>query len=251
MIEVKQVSKRIKDKVILENIDFEVRDNEILGLVGANGAGKTTLLNIIAGIWPPDKGSVEIDGIDMLKREQEAKAKIGYIPDAPFLYPKLTGREFLSFVGSLYKLDSEKLNQKIAELEKALELSPWIDELMEGYPRGLRQKMTFAAMLLHSPKVLLLDEPLTNLDPKSSKLVKEMLQNMAKRGCCILLSTHILEIAEKLCQRIIVINKGRMIAQGSLPELRELSKRPDTNLEEIFLQLTGGEKLAELLKYIS
>lgn len=251
MIKVKQVSKRIKDKVILENIDFEVKDNEILGLVGANGAGKTTLLNIIAGIWPPDKGCVEIDGIDIRERELEAKAKIGYIPDAPFLYPKLTGREFLSFVGSLYKLDAGKLKQKIAELEKALELSSWIDELMEGYPRGVRQKMTFAAMLLHSPKVLLLDEPLTNLDPKSSKLVKEMLQNMAKRGASILLSTHILEIAEKLCQRIIVLNKGQMVAQGSLPELRELSKRPSTNLEEIFLQLTGGEKVAELLKYIS
>ena len=251
MIKVKQVSKKIKDKVILENIDFEVKDNEILGLVGANGAGKTTLLNIIAGIWPPDKGSVEIDGIDIRERELEVKAKIGYIPDAPFLYPKLTGREFLYFVGSLYKLDTGKLNQKIAELEKALELSSWIDELMEGYPRGLRQKMTFAAMLLHSPKVLLLDEPLTNLDPKSSKLVKEMLQNMAKRGVCILLSTHILEIAEKLCRRIIVINKGEKIAEGTLPELRGLAKRPDTNLEEIFLQLTGGEKLAELLKYIS
>ncbi len=251
MIRVKQVSKRIKGKVILENIDFEVKDHEILGLVGANGAGKTTLLNIIAGIWPPDKGCVEIDGVDIRERELEAKAKIGYIPDAPFLYPKLTGREFLSFVGSLYKLDPGRLNQKITELEKALELSPWIDELMEGYPRGLRQKMTFAAMLLHSPKVLLLDEPLTNLDPKSSKLVKEMLQNMAKQGACILLSTHILEIAEKLCQRIIVINKGEKIAEGSLPELRDLAKRPDTNLEEIFLQLTGGEKLAELLKYIS
>lgn len=251
MIKVKQVSKRIKDKVILENIDFEVKDNEILGLVGANGAGKTTLLNIIAGIWLPDKGRVEIDGIDIGERDLEAKAKIGYIPDAPFLYPKLTGREFLSFAGSLYKLDTGKLNQKISELEKALELSSWIDELMEGYPRGIRQKMTFAGMLLHSPKVLLLDEPLTNLDPKSSRLVKEMLQNMAKRGASILLSTHILEIAEKLCRRIIVINKGQKAAEGSLPELRELAKRPDTNLEEIFLQLTGGEKLAELLKYIS
>lgn len=251
MIKVKQVSKKIKGKVVLENIDFEVKDNEILGLVGANGAGKTTLLNIIAGIWPPDKGTVEIDGINIQERELDVKAKIGYIPDAPFFYPKLTGREFLAFAGSLYKLLPEKLNQKISELERALELSFWMDELMEGYPRGVRQKMTFAAMLLHSPNVLLLDEPLTNLDPKSSRLVKEMLQNMARRGASILLSTHILEIAEKLCQRIIVINKGEKIAQGSLEELRQLAKRPGTNLEEIFLQLTGGEKLAELLKYIS
>lgn len=251
MIKVKEVGKRIKDNIILENISLEVNDHEILGLVGANGAGKTTLLNIIAGIWPTDTGDVEIDGISIIKGNDNLRHKIGYIPDVPFLYPKLTGREFLSFVGTLYKLDSTKLNQKISDLEKALELSFWLDELMEGYPRGVRQKMTFAAMLLHSPKILLLDEPLTNLDPKSSRLIKDFLKNLAKQGASILLSTHILEIAEKLCQRIVVIHKGRQIAVGSLQELRDLAKSPESNLEDIFLQLTGGEKYTELLNYIS
>jgi ABC-2 type transport system ATP-binding protein len=250
MIKVNRISKKIKENFVLENIDFEVKNQEILGLVGPNGAGKTTLLNIIAGIWLPDTGDVEIDGISLAEGKEEVRQKLGYIPDTPFLYPKLTGREFLSFVGTLYKLDSKNLDKKITELENALELSFWLDELMEGYPRGVKQKMTFAAMLLHSPTNILLDEPLTNLDPKSSSLVKEVLQIMARAGASILFSTHILEIAEKLCQRIVVIHKGKQIAAGSLQELKTLAKSPSSNLEELFLQLTGGEKYTQLLRYI-
>ena len=251
MITVKKVSKKINDIPVLEDIDLEVKEGEILGLVGPNGAGKTTLLNIIAGIWPQDSGDIVIDGITLSEGREEVKQKIGYILDAPFLYPKLTGREFLSFVGSLYKIDRAVLNKKIGELEKALELSFWLNKLMEGYPRGVRQKITFAAMLLHSPRNIILDEPLTNLDPKSSKLVKELLHKLASEGASILLSTHILEIAEKLCQRIVVIHKGRQIAEGQLQELRNIVKSSNANLEDIFLQLTGGETYLELLKYIS
>ena len=251
MIIVKKVSKKINANVILENIDFEVEDNMILGLVGPNGAGKTTLLNIIAGIWRPDSGDVEIDGVSLTRGGDDIKGKIGYIPDTPFLYPRLTGREFLMFVGSLYKLDEQKIKQKISELEKALELTFWLDEIMEGYPRGLRQKMTFAAMLLHSPKIIVLDEPLLNLDPKSSRLVKEYLLGLAKKGASILLSTHILEIAEKLCRRVVVIHKGKQIASGSLAELKAAAGGASNNLEDLFLELTGGEKYTELLKYIS
>lgn len=251
MIKVHGVSKKIKENPVLDNISFEVKNNEILGIVGPNGAGKTTLLNIVAGIWPPDNGSVEIDGVNLTEGREALRRKIGYVPDEPFLYPKLTGREFLSFVGSLYRLDSEKLKQKISELEKALELSFWLDELMDGYPRGVRQKMTLAGMFLHSPSVLILDEPLTNLDPKSSKLVKELLHGMAAKGVSILFSTHILEIAEKLCQRVLIIHNGRKIAEGSIQELRELAKSPGSSLEEIFLQLTGGQKYSELLKYLT
>ncbi len=240
MIKIQQVSKRINDSNVLQDIDLEVRDHEIVGLVGPNGAGKTTLLNIIAGVWPADKGEVQVDA-----------ASLGYIPDTPFLYPKLTGREFLSFVGALYKIDHKEAERKIAELEKALELTFWLDKLMEGYPRGVRQKMTFASMLLHSPRNIILDEPLTNLDPKSAKLVKELLQKLAKQGAAILLSTHILEIAEKLCQRIVVIHRGKQIAAGQLQELRTIAKASTADLEEIFLQLTGGETYTELLTYLS
>jgi ABC-2 type transport system ATP-binding protein len=194
---------------------------------------------------------VEIDGVSLTRGGDDIKGKIGYIPDTPFLYPRLTGREFLMFVGSLYKLDEQKIKQKISELEKALELTFWLDEIMEGYPRGLRQKMTFAAMLLHSPKIIVLDEPLLNLDPKSSRLVKEYLLGLAKKGASILLSTHILEIAEKLCRRVVVIHKGKQIASGSLAELKAAAGGASNNLEDLFLELTGGEKYTELLKYIS
>ena len=251
MIKVKQINKKFKNEPVLENIDFEVKRGEVVGLVGPNGAGKTTLLNIITGIWPATEGKVVINGCTVSNAASEIRAILGYIPDTPFLYPKLTGREFLLFVGALYKLDSQRLKVKISELERALEISFWLDELMEGFPRGVQQKMTLAAMLLHSPKVLLLDEPTANLDPKSARLVKDMLQNLAKQGAAILLSTHILEIAEKICQRLIIINKGKIVAAGTMQDLRNIVKIPQYNLEEIFLRLTGGESYAELLKYLS
>jgi len=213
-----------------------VKDGEILGLVGPNGAGKTTLLNIIAGVWQQDQGSVEIN-----------KKNIGYVPDTPYLYPKLTGREFFGFVADLYRLDRSTLEKKLAEIEKLFDLTPWLDNLMESYPRGVRQKMVIGAMLLHSPSVFLLDEPLTNLDPKSSKLVKELLQKMAGAGAAILFSTQILDIAEKICHRVVVLDKGKKIAEGSVSELRALAKTASNDLEDIFLQLTGGDKYAELL----
>ncbi len=230
---------------------MEVNKGEIVGLVGPNGAGKTTLLNIIAGVWLPSEGTVEINGGSMGDRSSEVNQILGYIPDIPFMYPKLTGREFLQFVGSLYKVEQEAINGKISELEKALEISPWLDGLMEAFPRGVRQKMMLASMLLHSPRVLLLDEPTANLDPKSARIVKELLQRMAKQGASILLSTHILEIAERLCQRLVILDKGKIIAQGTIEELRQMAKSPLSNLEEIFLRLTGGEVYSELLKYLS
>jgi len=251
MIKVKQISKRFKDETVLDRIDLDVKNGEIVGLVGPNGAGKTTLLNIIAGIWPPSEGEVEIDGWNISKGGRRIRQILGYIPDTPFLYPKLTGREFLSFVGALYKLKPQDLTTKVSELEKALEISFWLDELMEGFPRGVRQKMTLAAMLLHTPRILLLDEPTANLDPKSARLVKDLLQDLAKQGASILLSTHILEIAERLCQRLIILDKGRVVALGTMQELRNIAKSPQYNLEEVFLRLTGGESYTELLKYLT
>ena len=251
MIKVKQIGKRFNKELALKDIEMEVNNGEIVGLVGPNGAGKTTLLNIIAGVWLPSEGTIEIDGYSMGDRNREANQLLGYIPDIPFMYPKLTGREFLQFVASLYKVEQDAINGKISELEKALEISPWLDGLMEAFPRGVRQKMMLAAMLLHSPRILLLDEPTANLDPKSARMVKELLQRMAKQGASILLSTHILEIAERLCQRLVILDKGKIIAQGTMEELCQMAKSPLSNLEEIFLRLTGGETYSELLKYLS
>ncbi len=251
MIKVKQMGKRFNEEWAVRDIEMEVNKGEIVGLVGPNGAGKTTLLNIIAGVWLPSEGTVEIDGYSVGDRGGEVNQILGYIPDIPFMYPKLTGREFLQFVGSLYKVERETIDRKISELEKALEISLWLDGLMEAFPRGIRQKMMLAAMLLHSPRILLLDEPTANLDPKSARMVKELLQRMAKQGASILLSTHILEIAERLCQRLVILDKGKIIAQGTTEQLRQMTKSPLPNLEEIFLQLTGGEAYSELLKYLS
>ncbi|HVN67549.1 MAG TPA: ABC transporter ATP-binding protein [Candidatus Sulfotelmatobacter sp.] len=239
MIKLDRIVKKIDNKTVLDNVGFTVKDGEILGLVGPNGAGKTTLLNIIAGVWRQDGGTVEMDGLQ--------RDKLGYVPDTPYLYPKLTGREFFSFVADLYRLDQASLKPRIDEIEKVFDLAPWLDSLMESYPRGVRQKMVIGSVLLHSPSVFLLDEPLTNLDPKSSKLVKELLQKMAGQGAAVLFSTQILEIAEKICHRVVVLDNGRKIAEGSVAELRELTRTPSNNLEDIFLRLTGGEKYADLL----
>ncbi len=250
MIQVKGVSKKFRDELVLHKIDLEVKDGEIVGLVGPNGAGKTTLLNIIARIWLPSEGEVYIDGAN-ITQSKDISQVIGYVPETPFLYPKLTGREFLLFVGALYRLSNQNLKNKIYELERALEISFWMDQLMESFPRGVRQKMNLAAMLLHSPKILLLDEPTANLDPKSARLIKDLLKNLAEKGISILLSTHILEIAEKLSQRLIILDRGRVVAEGTIEDLRNLTKKPDYNLEEIFLQITGGKAYTELLKILS
>jgi ABC-2 type transport system ATP-binding protein len=247
MIKLNQIAKKINNKTVLDKVAFEVKDGEILGLVGPNGAGKTTLLNIIAGVWQQDQGVVEINGVDNAKENMALRKKIGYVPDSPYLYAKLTGREFLSFVADLYQLDHASFKKKLDEIEKVFDLTPWLDNLMESYPRGVRQKMVIGSMLLHSPSIFLLDEPLTNLDPKSSKLVKELLQKMAGNGAAILFSTQILDIAEKICHRVVVLDNGKKIAEGSVAQLRSLAKIASNNLEDIFLQLTGGEKYAELL----
>jgi len=251
MIRIENVTKYIEKECVLDKINFNIKDGEIVGLLGPNGAGKTSLLNIVSGIWIPEGGNVFIEEVNLAESADSIKEKIGYIPDKPFLYPNLTGREFLYFVGALYSIKSDIIDKKIFELATALEINSWLDKIMDTYPRGLEQKMTFAAMLLHSPKNILLDEPLTNLDPKSSRLVKELLVRKAHSGCAILLSTHILEIAEKLCHRVVVINRGQQISQGTIAEMKIEKKLSGLSLEELFLELTGGEKYTELLKYIS
>lgn len=251
MIKIEQVGRRFQSEWALKGIDIQIKPGEIVGVLGPNGAGKTTLLNILTGIWFPSEGRIEINGCSFSDKSKEINMILGYIPDTPFIYPKLTGKEFLEFVGSLYKVPKETVYRKVSELEKALEISPWLNELMEAFPRGVRQKMMLAAMLLHSPRVLILDEPTANLDPKSARVVKDLLQRMSMQGVSIFLSTHILEIAESLCQRVIILDRGRIVAQGSIEELRAMAKSPQSNLEEIFLRVTGGEAYGELLKYLT
>jgi ABC-2 type transport system ATP-binding protein len=252
MVVVKEVFKRFGRVIALNGVSFEVGPSEVFGLLGPNGSGKTTLLNVMAGVTLPTGGSVEIDGVDMAKDPVKAKGAIGYVPDSPYYYPRLTGYEFLDFVGGLYGVECGKRGDRIAGLSRLLELEEWLNKLMEGYPRGVRQKLMLAAALLHEPKVLLSDEPTANLDPKSARLAKDVFKKLAgAQGVAIIVSTHILEIAEKICDRIAILNKGEIVASGTMSELRQKARaHPEANLEELFLGLTGGKDYAELISYL-
>ncbi len=245
LIETQNLLKRYGDKTAVDNISFDVRGGEVFGFLGPNGAGKTTTIKMIVGLLQPTSGTVKVAGYDVRSEPLRAKAACGYVPDTPNLYPKLSGRELLRFVGDLYELKRDKLDERIEELLKLFDLSEAEDDTIDGYSHGMQQKTALAAALIHDPKVLVLDEPTVGLDPKSARLIKDILRQLADRGAAVFLSTHILEIAERMCDRIGIINKGNLIAVGSMDELRAMGKG-ERSLEDIFLSLTGGAEDAEI-----
>jgi ABC-2 type transport system ATP-binding protein len=255
-IETQALSKRYGDKTAVDQVSFEVFGGEIFGFLGPNGAGKTTTIKMIAGLLQPTSGSVKVGGYDVQLQSIQAKAASGYVPDEPNLYAKLTGRELLRFVGDLYGLDRSQVERRIVELLRLFDLEQAGDDTIDSYSHGMQQKTALAAALVHDPKVLVLDEPTVGLDPKSARLIKDILRQMAERGAAIFLSTHILEIAERMCDRIGIINQGRLIAAGSMDELRSLGKgkgeggQVDESLEDIFLGLTGGAEYAEIAEVL-
>ena len=208
----------------LEDFSLTVQPGEIFGFLGPNGAGKTTTIKMIVGLLQPSSGSVKVAGHDVQLEPLPAKAASGYVPDTPNLYAKLTGRELLRFVGDLYDLDRELVAQRMDDLLRVLDLSAAADDTIDSYSHGMQQKTALAAALMHDPKVLVLDEPTVGLDPKSARLIKDILRQMAERGAAVFLSTHILEIAERMCDRIGIINRGQLIAVGTMGELRSLEK---------------------------
>ena len=250
MIEISQLTKRFGDLVAVDRLDLRVEPGEIFGLLGPNGAGKTTTIKVLTGLLRPTSGFVRVTGIDLASRPLEAKRRMGLVPDEPFVYPKLTGTEFLRFAGDLYGVEIETQKKRIPELLEMFELSSYAGELAESYSHGMRQKLVLCAALLHEPPVLVLDEPLVGLDPKSGRLVKEIFQTLSKRGCTLFMCTHILEIAERLCHRIGIMTSGRLKALGTLSELRNQAKSGGAALEDVFLSLTGGSEYASLLKYL-
>jgi ABC-2 type transport system ATP-binding protein len=201
---------------------------------------------MIVGLLQPTSGTIRVSGYDVQTQPLLAKAASGYVPDTPNLYAKLTGRELLRFVGDLYSLDRQRLAQRTEELLRVLDLNEAADQTIDSYSHGMQQKASLAAALMHDPKVLVLDEPTVGLDPKSARLIKDILRQMAERGTAVFLSTHILEIAERMCDRIGIINKGELVAVGTMQELRSLGKAGETSLEDIFLGLTGGAEEAEI-----
>jgi ABC-2 type transport system ATP-binding protein len=249
LIEMRQLVKRYGEKAAVDGVSLEVHGGEIFGFLGPNGAGKTTTIKVIVGLLQPTSGTVRVGGHDVQKEPLQAKASSGYVPDEPHLYPKLTGRELLRFVGDLYGVTGEQVERRIDELLRLFDLTPAADDTIDSYSHGMRQKTALAAALVHDPKVLVLDEPTVGLDPKSARLIKDLLRQMAERGAAVFLSTHILEIAENMCDRIGIINQGRLIASGTMAELRALGKG-ESSLEDIFLSLTGGAEYAEIAEVL-
>ena len=244
MIEARGLRKAFKTLVAVEAVDLEVAGGEIFGFLGPNGAGKTTTIKMLIGLLRPSAGVARIGGHDVERDPIAAKALIGYVPDEPYLPEKLSAREFLQFIGGLYRVPTAQARRRGEELLRLFDLSGHADELLGGYSHGMRQKMALAGALLHDPRALFLDEPTVGLDPRSARLIKDILRQLAARGTAIFLTTHILEIAERLCDRVAIISDGRVIAAGTMDEMR--AGIHDRSLEDIFLSLTGGAEYAEI-----
>jgi len=233
------LTKRFGDLVAVDNVTLEVGSGEIFGLLGPNGAGKTTTLRMIVGLLPPDSGRIEIYGVDALADPIAAKKMIAWLPDEPMLYDKLTPLEYLEFIAGLWRIDARYAEGQAQFLLEALELWPHRHERCEDFSRGMKQKAALAGALIHDPKLLLLDEPLTGLDAAVARQVKNLLIDRAKQGCTIILTTHILEVAERLVDRIGIIQRGELVAEGSLDELRQRSGQLGSSLEDVFLHLVA------------
>src|SRR3990170_237833 len=249
LIEMRHLVKRYGDKLAVNDVSLEVQAGEIFGFLGPNGAGKTTTIKVMVGLLQPSAGEVRVAGWDIQQEPLRAKAASGYVPDEPTLYPKLSGRELLRFVGDVYGIDSAQVDRRMEELLRLFDLTSAADDAIDSYSHGMRQKTSLAAALVHDPKVLVLDEPTVGLDPKSARLIKDILRQLADRGAAVFLSTHILEIAEHMCDRIGIINQGRLIAAGTMAELRALGQG-QSRLEDIFLALTGGAEYAEIAEVL-
>jgi len=249
LIETRSLIKKYGDFVAVNNVSFDVRSGEVFGFLGPNGAGKTTTIKMIVGLLKPTAGIVKAGGYDVQLEPMQAKAAVGYVPDTPNLYAKLTGRELLRFVGDLYDVDRQQATRRIDELLRMFDLANAADETIDSYSHGMQQKASLAAALMHDPRVLVLDEPTVGLDPKSARLIKDILRQLADRGAAVMLSTHILEIAERMCDRIAIIARGELVAVGAMDELRSLGKG-ESSLEDIFLGLTGGAEAAEIAEIL-
>lgn len=244
MIKLINVTKIYKGLRAVDKISLEVRQGVIFGFLGPNGAGKTTTLKMMAGVLKPTEGQIIINGMDLANEPSAVKQCVGFIPDRPFLYEKLSGLEFLHFIAALYRLDhTMSLNHRISELLEVFELSHWQEELIESYSHGMKQRLVMCAALLCQPKVLIVDEPMVGLDPKGSRLVKSIFKDQAHKGTTIFISTHSLEVAEEVCEEIAIIQAGHIIAKGTAEVLRQQAG-VDGNLEHIFLKLTEGTRLA-------
>jgi ABC-2 type transport system ATP-binding protein len=247
MIQLKQVTKRYGRFTAVHPLDLHVRKGELFGFLGPNGAGKTTTIRMIAGVLHPTAGSITIGGHDLINNPLEAKRLVGYIPDRPSVYEKLTGAEFLRFVSGLWGRDGAAAQRRADELLELFDLATWKNTLIESYSHGMRQKLLISSALVHSPDLIVVDEPMVGLDPRAARLIKELLRSFTDAGGTVFLSTHTLEVAQTLCDRIAILYEGKIRAMGTMAELQQEAEAGTAGLEEIFLKLTKSEGVKELV----
>jgi ABC-2 type transport system ATP-binding protein len=241
MIELTSLTKTFGTFVAVDDISLSIPSGEFFGFLGPNGAGKTTTIKMMTGLFTPTSGTITINGFDVVKQPQEAKSTFGYIPDHPYMYDKLTGREFIYYMGGLYRMEKNDLKENVDRVIDLLELASWIDKKTEDYSQGMRQRVTFASAFVHKPKTIIIDEPMVGLDPRSARIVKDSLRKQANEGASIFMSTHILEMAEELCDRIAIINKSKIIFLDTKANLNLHKTKYEGNLEAVFLELTKEE----------
>lgn len=246
MIELIKITKKFGNKTAVDDLSLHIKSGECFGFLGPNGAGKTTTIKLMTGLLRPESGTVRICGADIIEEPEAAKMKTGYVPDTPYIYEKLTAREYLEFTGGLYNMSPEKIRSQTEWLFDLFGMDGWADNRCEEYSHGMRQKVIFCSAFLHDPEVLIIDEPMVGLDPQSMRLVKDLLKLLSSKGTAIFMSTHTLSVAEELCDRIGIVHNGKLIGLGTLDELGSRAVAEGKNLESLFLKMTGGPRQANL-----
>jgi ABC-2 type transport system ATP-binding protein len=250
-VELKDVTKRYNEIVAVNNLNLSIGTGEIFGLLGPNGSGKSTTLKMLLGLVPSDFGSITVLGLDVQKHSVEVKKLVGYVPEAANIYEFLTGIEYLDFIADIYGVPTAEKKQRINEYLKALQLEGREGDMINSYSDGMRKKISLISAFLHKPKLLLLDEPLNALDPRSARIVKDFLHSLKGQGVTTIMSTHVLEIAEAICDRIAIMYQGNILALGNMEELRQKASLPNSGLEDIFLKLTGTEDLRAVVEELT
>ena len=246
MIAVESLVKTFGSFRAVDGVSLEVAKGEIHGFLGPNGAGKTTTIRMIAGLLKPTAGRILVNGHDLALAPEAAKASLGFIPDRPFIYEKLTAGEFLRFHGGLFGVNGDGIGARVREMLELFELGQWENELVESFSHGMKQRLVMCAAFLHRPRAVVVDEPMVGLDPRGARLIKDVFRKMSAGGVAILMSTHTLEVAQEMCDLISIILKGKIIAHGTVAEIRSLEGDPNQHLTEVFLRLTGGTALQEI-----
>jgi len=250
-LQVDSVAKSFGTIKAVKGVSFTVDSGQVLGLLGPNGSGKSTLMKIIVGIMKPDAGSILVQGVNVSEDPIAVKRIVGFVPESPRLYEFLTGIEYLDFVADVHGLEAQVKQERISEFLKALDLEGRENELIHGYSQGMKQKLAIIAGLLHRPQILVLDEPLNALDPRSARIVKDLIHKLRDDGIPTVFSTHVLEIADAICDRIVIMDDGKVLADGTSEELRTKGGAPGSTLEEVFLKLTGTSDTRDIVEALT